>query len=334
MKAAVLEGQRKLIVKDVPEPEPGEGQILVKMRHCGICGSDTHLYASSLAVPGSIMGHEWVGEIAALGAGVDQCQVGDRVWPGRSFLPDWEWKAWYGWDLAAWAQDDFVRKMGGYGEYAVYHQGAVAPVPEGLSDVEAVMADQAATALGAVRASCLQVGERVLVIGAGPIGLWSLRCAQLAEASKICVAELVPGRAEHARSMGADLVVDSNPFDVREQIVEFFDGIGPDVVLECGGTESALQLAVEVLRPDGRIALVGISHEPVRLEPLKMYLKGMELKSVLHIDFEGGMDLIRRGRVDCSEFLSDLIPLTEVPRAFERLLDPSDEIKIVVRYQG
>jgi 2-desacetyl-2-hydroxyethyl bacteriochlorophyllide A dehydrogenase len=334
MKAAVLEGQRKLSVKDLPNPEPGEGQVLVKMRHCGICGSDTHLYASSLAVPGSIMGHEWVGEIAALGPGADQCQVGDRVWPGGRFVPNWEWKARYGWDLAAWAQDDYVRDMGGYGECAVYHQRSVAPVPEGLSDVEAVMADQAATALGALQASRMQIGERVLVIGAGPIGLWSLRCAQLAGASKICVAELVPGRAEHARRMGADLVVDSNPFEVREQIVDFFDGIGPDVVLDCGGTESALQLAVEALRPDGRIAVVGISHEPVQLEPLKMYLKGAEIRSVLHIDFEGGMDLIRRRRVDCSEFLSELIPLVQVPGAFERLLDPTDEIKIVVRYEG
>jgi (R,R)-butanediol dehydrogenase/meso-butanediol dehydrogenase/diacetyl reductase len=332
MKAAVLEGQRKLVVREVPDPEPGEGQVLVKMRHCGICGSDTHMYASSLAVPGSIMGHEWVGEIAALGAGVDQCRVGDRVWPGGSYTPDWQWKAQYGWDLRAWAQDDFVREMGGYGEYAVYHPLAVAPVPEGISDVEAVMADQAATALGALQASRLQIGERVLVIGAGPIGLWSLRCAQLAGASKICVAELIAGRAERARRMGADLVVDSNPFEVREQITDFFDGIGPDVVLECGGTESALQLAVEVLRPDGRIAVVGISHGPVRLEPLKMYLKGLEMRSVLHIDFEGGMDIIRRKKVDCQEFLTAVIPLEGIPGAFERLLDPKDEVKIIVRY--
>lgn len=332
MKAAVLEGQRKLVVRDVPDPSPGEGQVLVKMRHCGICGSDTHLYASSLAIPGSIMGHEWVGEIAALGAGVDRYKIGDRVWPGGRYVPDWEWKAQYGWDLDTWAQDDYVRNMGGYGEYAVYHQRSVALVPEGISDIEAVMADQAATALGGLQAARLQIGEHALIIGAGPIGLWSLRCAQLAGASKICVAELIVGRAERARRMGADLVVDSNPFEVREQIVDFFDGIGPDVVLECGGTESALQLAVEVLRPDGRIAVVGISHGPVSIEPLKMYLKGLEMKSVLHIDFEGGMDIIRRKKVDCREFLTAIIPLAKTPGAFENLLNPDGEVKIIVGY--
>jgi (R,R)-butanediol dehydrogenase/meso-butanediol dehydrogenase/diacetyl reductase len=332
MKAAVLEGRRQLTVREVPDPAPGEGDVLVKMRHCGICGSDTHLYDSALVVPGSIMGHEWVGEVVQLGPGVVMWQLGDRVWPGGRFMPGWEWQPEYGWDLGRWAQDDYVRDMGGYGELAVYDQRSLASVPDDLSDIQATMADQAATALGGIQASRLQIGESVLVIGAGPIGLWALRCAQLAGASKVCVAERIKGRGENALAIGADLVVDSNPFDVRCEIAEYFDDTGPDVVLECGGTESALQLAVEVVRPEGRVAVVGISHEPVCLEPLKMYLKGLEMKSVLHIDFKGGMDLIRGGKVDCGKFLTEVIPQREIPEAFERLLNPTDEVKIIVEY--
>jgi threonine dehydrogenase-like Zn-dependent dehydrogenase len=131
--------------------------------------------------------------------------------------------------------------------------------------------------------------------------------------------------------MGADLVVDSKHDDVRQELTEFFDGTGPDVVLDCGGTESSLNLAIDVVRQDGRIGIVGIS-QLASINPLKMYLKGLEMHSVLHIDFDGAMDLMRRKRVDCRPFLTKTIPLESVPQAFESLLHPTDEEKIVVSY--
>jgi L-iditol 2-dehydrogenase len=198
--------------------------------------------------------------------------------------------------------------------------------------MEAVMVDQAATGLGAIQASRLQLGDSVLVIGAGPIGLWALRCSQLAGARATAVAELVEGRGDHARKMGADRVVDAKAGDVRRQLTDFFDGTGPDVVPDCGGTESSLNLAIDVARQDGRIAIVGISTEPVSVSPLKMYLKGLEMHSVLHIDFDRAMELMRLKRFDCRPFLTKTIPLEQVPQAFETLLHPTDEEKIVVAF--
>jgi threonine dehydrogenase-like Zn-dependent dehydrogenase len=302
------------------------------MTYCGICGSDIHMYDSELIVPGSIMGHEWVGEVAAVGSDVTGWKVGDRVFPGGRYFPGWEWRPEYAWDLRKWVQDDVVRDMGGYGEYALYHPLSIKLVPAEVTDIEAVMVDQAATGLGAIRASRLQLGDSVLVIGAGPIGLWALRCSQLAGARATAVAELVAGRGDHALKMGADLVVDSNTSDVRRRLTEFFDGTGPDVVLDCGGTESSLNLAIDVVRQDGRIAVVGISTEPVSVSPLKMYLKGLEMHSVLHIDFEGAMELMRRKRFDCRPFLTKTILLEQAPQAFETLLHPTDEEKIVVAF--
>lgn len=331
MKAAVLKGPRQLVVEQVPDPKPGPEQVLIKMKYCGICGSDIHMYDSELIVPGSIMGHEWVGEVAEVGPDVRGWTAGDRVFPGGRYFPGWAWKPEYAWDLQKWVQDDLVRDMGGYGEYALYHPLSIASVPAEVSDIEAVMVDQAATGLGAIKASRLQLGESVLVIGAGPIGLWALRCSQLAGARATAVAELVEGRGEHARRMGADLVVDSKHDDVRQELTEFFDGTGPDVVLDCGGTESSLNLAIDVVRQDGRIGIVGIS-QLASINPLKMYLKGLEMHSVLHIDFDGAMDLMRRKRVDCRPFLTKTIPLESVPQAFESLLHPTDEEKIVVSY--
>jgi len=332
MRAAVLKGHRQLTVEQVPDPKPGPEQVLVKMKYCGICGSDIHMYDSTLIVPGSIMGHEWVGLVAEVGSDVTGWKAGDRVYPGGRYFPGWSWKPEYAWDLQKWVQEDIVRDMGGYGEYALFHPLSLASVPEEIGDIEAVMVDQAATALGAIRASRLQLSDSVLVIGAGPIGLWTLRCSQLAGARATAVAELVDGRGGNARRMGANLVVDSKHAEVRQQLTEFFDGVGPDVVLDCGGTESSLNLAIDTVRQDGRIAVVGISTEPISISPLKMYLKGVEMRSVLHIDFAGAVDLMHRKRVDCRPFLTKTIPLEQAPQAFETLLHPTDEEKIVVSF--
>jgi 2-desacetyl-2-hydroxyethyl bacteriochlorophyllide A dehydrogenase len=333
MRAAVYKGDRKMVVEEVPDPEPGSEEILIKMKYCGICGSDVHAYEYPETPSNCIMGHEWVGEVAALGQGVSSWQVGDRVWPGGSNkFPNYSWKPEYGWDMQILLEDDPVKDMGGYGEYACYYKGALAHVPEEVSDIEACMADQAATALGAIHTSGFQIGETVLIIGAGPIGLWTLRCAQLAGARKVGVAELADGRRKVADRMGADKVLDPNRVDVREQVTDFFDGIGPDVIVECAGTQSALQLAIEVAKPDGKIALVGISMDPIEINTFKMYIKGVEMRSVLHIDFPGGMELLRKKKVDYRDFLTEVISLENVPKAFETLLSPIDQVKIIVGY--
>ena len=333
MKAAVLKGPGNLKIENVPDPRPGNGEVLVRMKFCGICGSDLHTYRNPLVPSGCIMGHEWTGEVAELGKGVSKWSVGDRVWPGgNNKFPEYSWKPEFGWDPKARIQDDPVKEMGGYGEYAVYYRDALALIPEEVSDIEACMADQAATALGAIHASRLQIGDMALIIGAGPIGLWSLRCAQLAGARAIAVAELIQGRAHRAQKMGADLVVDPRHSDVRETLTDFFGGVGPDVVIDCAGTESSLHLAIEVLKRDGIIALVGLSNKPLTIDTWNMYVKGVELRSVLHLDFPGGMDLIQRKKVDCGDFLTEIIPLDRIQEAFEKLLHPDDEVKIIVRH--
>ena len=332
MKAAVLKGPRQLAVEEVAVPEPGPLQVLVRMRYCGICGSDLHLYRDPRTPPGSIMGHEFVGEVAEVGRGVTRFGVGDRVWFGGGPVPTWSWKPEYGWDLDALLRNDYVRQMGGYGDYAVHHQLTLALVPPEVGDIGVCMADQAATALGGVYASRLRIGESVLVTGAGAVGLWALRCAQLAGARRVCVAEPREGRAAHARRLGADWVVDPQQPDVRERVTEFFDGVGPDVVLECSGAGSGVQLAMDCVRLGGRIAIVGLCHQPVCVNTLQMCVKGVSLNPVASPDRPGGMEVIRQGRADYRQFPYALVPLEEVPEAFERLMGPTDEVKLIIQH--
>lgn len=332
MRVAVLKGPKEIIVEEVPTPKPRPSEVLIKMKYCGICGSDLHFYESPHTPPGSIMGHEWAGEVVDIGPDVTMWSVGDRVWPGGDDTIGFEWIPEYGWDQELQIRDSYVKDMGGYGEFATYHERAIAAIPEGVPDLDACMADQAATALGGIQSTKMQIGESVFVIGAGPIGLWALRCAQLAGARATCIAELIEGRVQKAQTMGADLVVNSSMGDVRMQVSEFFGGYGADVVLECGGTESALQLAIDLARPGGRIAQIGLSNESLKVNVWNLVVKSVELYGVIHIDMDAGMEIIRQKKVDTKDFLSEVITLDQVPDAFERLLHPDTEEKIVIKY--
>ena len=129
--------------------------------------------------------------------------------------------------------------------------------------------------------------------------------------------------------MGADLVIDPAHDSVREAFTDHLCGVGADVVLACSGAESAVNLAIELVRPGGRIALVGMSHEPISVSTLKMYLKGVQMSSVRDIDLTGGMELLRQKRVDYREFVAQIVPLEQVPEAFEAQQRPEDQIKVV-----
>jgi threonine dehydrogenase-like Zn-dependent dehydrogenase len=332
MRAAVLKGIRKLVVEKVPTPAPKSSEVLIKMKYCGICGSDLHFYESPYTPPGSIMGHEWSGEVVEVGESVSMWSVGDRVWAGGDDTIGDEWSSELGWDRELQVRTSYVKDMGGYGEFATYHELGIAAIPDEVSDLDACMADQAATALGGIQAAKLQPGESVFIVGAGPIGLWALRCAQLAGAKSICLAERIEGRLEHAQSMGADLVVNPSKSDVRAEVSEFFGGFGADVVLECGGTESALQLAIDIARPDGRIAQIGLSNDPLTINVWNLVVKSLTLYGVIHLDMQAGMAIIQQKKVDTREFLSEVITLDQAPDAFDRLLNPDTEEKIIIKY--
>jgi L-iditol 2-dehydrogenase len=331
MKAAILKGPSKLVVEEIPDPKPSDDELLVKVKYCGICGSDLHIYESSNTPPGHIMGHEFACEVVELGAKVHGFSVGDRVWPS-GIEPERVWKPEHGWDLRAWARDDFVKKMGGFGEYIRRSPLSMVKIPVDVSYEEACMLDPFSSALAGLQHTKLQLGESVLIIGAGPLGLLAIRLCQLAGASKICVTEKIEGRADFARKMNPDLVINPSEPNLQSKITAFFDGNGPDVVLDFAGSQSAVQLAVETVRVGGRIALVALNFEDIAVNTMKMYLKGVTIFSVLELDYAAGAKLIGQKIFDPTEVITEYISLDQLPEAFERLLHPKDEVKILVKY--
>ena len=338
MRAAVYVGERRFEIRDVPTPVPGPGNVLVRVRYCGICGTDVHTFMYDVTPPGSQMGHEYCGTVAALGEGVERWRVGDEVVGGGGEPPAghpdpiaddprFNYGTMGPQRGAAWAR--------GYAEYVEMEAWRPIPIPDGVSFEAAAMAEPLATAVRAVRRSSLRVGDSVAVLGAGPIGLFTLQVARAAGASSVLVAEPAPARAATARALGADAVVDPTESDVEEALAALTDGIGPDVVFECAAARTTLDDALRSVRRGGGVTLVSLAWEPTALSPVDWIAREVKMTtSFIHgpRDWGIGLELVRSGRVRVEPLMAPgaVIGLDGVQAAFERLMTPSGDVKVLV----
>ena len=199
------------------------------------------------------------------------------------------------------------------------------------------MCEPCAVAVHAVRISKMRLGDTVAVLGAGPIGLLCVQVAKAAGASRVLVSEPAPARADAARSLGANAVVDPTESDVIERIVELSDGLGPDVVFECAAAKSTLDDAFQMVRRNGQVMLVAITWEPTELLPPDWMAREVGLQSSFGTrpeDWRIALDLIRTGKVTMDPLVSDasFLPLENIQRAFEALCQPSTQLHMVVKH--
>ena len=183
----------------------------------------------------------------------------------------------------------------------------------------------------------MRLGDTVAVLGAGPIGLLCMQVARAAGASRVFVSEPAPARAEAARKLGANAVVDPTESDVIERIVELSDGLGPDVVLECAAAKSTLDDALQMVRSSGQVMLVAITWEPTGLLPPDWMAREVGLQASFGTrpeDWRIALDLIRTGKVTMDPLVSDasFLPLENIQGAFEALCQPSTQLQMVVKH--
>lgn len=337
MKAAVYKGNKRFEVEEIPTPEVGPGQVLVKVRYCAICGTDVHMVLYDVLAPGAVMGHEYCGTIAKLGTEVTRWKVGDRVVGGGGTPPP-------GIAHGITADPRFsyrtslprAGRNGAYAEYVLMEEWAPTPIPDGVSDEAAALCEPCAIAVHAVRISELKVGDSVAVLGAGPVGLLCLQVARAAGAGPVFVSEPAPARREAALSLGADAVIDPTEEDVVSAMVSLTDGLGPHVVFECAAARSTLEQALSMARRSGQVVLVAIAWEPTSVLPVEWLGREVVLKasaSKTLEDWSRALELIRSGKVRMEPLLSEtsFIPLEEIQEAFEGLFEPTTQIKIVVK---
>ena len=280
MTAAVLHAPGDIRVEQVDVPTPGPGQVLLKVAACGVCGSDVpRMLRNGGYVMPIICGHEFSGHVVAHGPGVEPgpgTAVGDLV-SVPPLIPCRECRHCVRGDFGLCETYDYFgsRSDGAYAEYVVSPVGNLLPMPEGLDPRAAAMLDPAAIALHALWKTGLRTGQRVLVVGAGPIGLFAVQWARLAGASEVVSIDLSEEKAAMAREAGATAAVQTHQ-QARE-----LAGEGFDVVLESAGAPVAADMAASLVGPKGHAVFVGIPHAPVEMAK-DTWNRFMRLEVTLH----------------------------------------------------
>src|SRR5271155_1408162 len=288
MKACVFKASgAPLEVIDLPDPKAGPGEIVVRVRDCGICGSDLHAATNrdEKLLPGTIMGHEFAGIVEEVGAGVAGFDPGDHV-AAMSYLPCGECAsclAGFGVQCAAMRRVGFGDVPGGYAELTKTRPGSVFKMPRTMSFRLGATVEPLVVGFHGLRRSGLQAGESCVIMGAGPIGLMTLLWARYAGARAIVVSEIQMHRRDLALKLGADAAVDPrmhNPAAAMARI----SGAGPDVVFECIGQPGTLAQAIVTARRGGRLAVLGVAMEDDGFPP------GIAMNKELDVRFSLGIE--------------------------------------------
>jgi threonine dehydrogenase-like Zn-dependent dehydrogenase len=336
MYAMVLTDDRAIELQKRPAPARtlGAGEVLLDIDLCGICGSDLHAPdLTQVYTAGHILGHEAVGRIRAVGPGVTQWQVGQRasVNPNgntdgtceqcRAGRPNHCTQATL--ELAVGMQTD-----GGLAPQLVTTAKTLHAIPDHMGRVESGWIEPAATALRAVRLPGDLSGRSVLVVGGGPIGQVACRLVRHFGAASVWLAEPSAER----RSFGSASKVDG-VFDpaVERQSVE---ALGVDVVLECSGSEQGTRMGLAALQPQGTLIVVG-GGVHAGLDPMVILLKELRVQgSFTYVDeFDEVTQLLADGALEVADLTTAIVPIDEVPRAFE-LLRAAGTMKILVAPNG
>lgn len=340
MKALLLSEYRHLEVADVAVPEAGAGEVLVQVAACGICGSDVHGYdgSSGRRIPPVVMGHEAAGVIAAVGEGVTEFAVGDRVTFDSTvycgvceFCRRGEVNLCDNRQVMGVSCGEY-RRAGAFAEYIAVPARILYRLPEGLWFEEAAMLEAVSVALHAVRVAELKGGETALVIGAGMIGLLTLQAAKAAGCSKVLVADIDATRLKMASEMGADTVLLASDVELVSEVLRLTNGRGVDVALEAVGRNETVGAAIDCVRKGGTVVLVGNIAREVTLPLQKVVTRQIRLQGSCASagEYPEAMELVSSGKIKVGPLISAVAPLEDGPGWFERLYGREPNLMKVV----
>lgn len=339
MRAAVFKAQgAPLELTVMPDPIAGPGELVVRVRDCGICGSDLHA-ASSTRIkmpPGTIMGHEIAGVIESVGPGVIGFERGDRV-VVMSYLACGDCamcRAGIGVKCSSMRPVGFGEIPGAYAELMRTRPGSVFRIPDGMSLRAAATVEPMVVGLHGLRRSGLRAGETCVVMGAGPIGLVTILWARYAGARTIVVSEPVLERRERALKMGADAAVDPRMHNAATAMTRM-TGAGPDVVFECIGAPGTLAQAISYASRGGRVSVLGASMEDDGFPPAVALNKELDLHFSLGLEpgeVETAIEVLASGRISTEAMITHIVGLDDLPRAFAALGQPTDQAKVMLEF--
>lgn len=336
MKVAVYNGIKSISLEERPDPKAASGEIIVRVKYCGICGTDVHAYwYEPLDAPGHVFGHETVGTIAETGKGVEGWKVGERVLVSHG--------------------------GGGMAEYIkVSNTQGLFRLPDEVSFEDAVLWDPICVPLRGIRQSRFRIGDNVVVSGAGAIGLSAVQLLRMGGASHITILEPIDKKREFALKSGAD--VGFNPLaegaalsdKIRalyggavtglksvaegaapgESTMAFFGGTGADVAFECAGSPQSFQALLGLVKRGGQVLLLGVTDRETPVVESALIRGETEIKASLVFrdeDIRICLDFLAKRRFNTRGMVSDIISLDDIVKGMERLISPEEAlIKVVV----
>jgi len=332
MRAAFCTGPRSIDVRDVPLPQATPDTLVVRVHACGICGSDLHYYGGSAPLPAVCLGHEICGRVATAGGGLAageavvvepfvacgacaRCSVGEP-------------------NLCSKLRILGAMEAGGFADAVLVPTSSIYRLPTGLDLDTAMLAEPLAVGIHAVRLAAIGVGDEVLVLGGGAIGLL-VAFAAARSGARVAVSARYPHQRAMALALGAAAAIEAE----RDAVLDAAARELPDVVLESvGGAADTLDLALQAVRPGGRIVALGKFTQPITLHPLHFLMKEARLVSSMmysrsnpHPDFATALALLERERDLLARLITHRVPLAQIASGFALAADKSSRaIKVAV----
>ncbi|MDD6879994.1 MAG: NAD(P)-dependent alcohol dehydrogenase [Firmicutes bacterium] len=343
-KGAFMRGTDKMIIKEIEVPQVGEKEVLVKLEYVGICGSDVHYFhhgncgAYKVNLEEDYMlGHECAGVVAEVGPGVTTLKVGDKVAlePGitcgqcefckagkYNLCPDVVFLA-------------TPPVQGCYEEYIAFPENMCFKLPENMTTKEGCLIEPLSVGFHAANQGDVKVGESVVILGAGCIGLVTLLACKAHGAGNIIVADIVDARLEKAKELGATHVINSKEVDALEEIARLTDGKGADKVFETAGSPVTIAQTAFAVKRGGTITLVGLSaQEEINYNFAQIMDKEAEIKSVFRYRniYPKAIEAVAAGAIDVNGIVTHEFELENIQEAFEEAINnKTDLVKAVIK---
>ena len=338
MKCVKIKGEKRLEIATIKKPVSKNGSVIIRVKACGICGSDLHYFEAGEPLE-LIMGHEFAGEVVDPGDRSD-LKVGDRV-TGLPISPCLECEACKTGNVQYCAKtwQDAVglslTNSGGLAEYLSCRSDMVKKIPDKVTFQDATLVEPSAVSLHAINLANIKVGDKVLIIGGGIIGLMAAEFAKLNGASYIALMETNMKRARKALKYGAiNEIFNSSDTNVISKALKKTNG-GYDKVIECCGNQYAVSEAIMSVKPGGTIVLVGVSMTPISVPMVASVMREVTMKGAIaytEAEFETCIELIEKKIINVHKYIDKRVNLENVQEAYLDLISgKTDNIKIIVK---
>lgn len=350
MKAAMWYAKKDVRIEEIEEPKTVRGSVKIKVKWCGICGSDLHEYLGGpIFIPVGqphplsgntapvVLGHEFSGEVCEVGEGVTKLKVGDRV-TVEPIVACGKCPACLEGKYNICSSLGFhglCGSGGGLAEYTVFPEEFVHKIPDNMSFEQAALIEPMAVALHSIRMANFKIGDTALVLGSGPIGLATIECLKAAGAKLVVVLQRKSIRQEYAKRAGADVVLDPNEVDIAQEVKRLTDGVGVDAAFETTGAKLGFDIGLNSLKFEGTLVVTSIWEDEVSFNPNVLVFTEKRIVGTLAYrhEFPATIAQMSDGRIKAEGYITSKILLDDiVEKGFGALTGPEKKkhVKILV----